>query len=389
MKRAAAVIVGVLALGGVGFVALGPAALEQALNVVRPHPPHPVSPEAARKHRGLIVADWHADSLLWHRDLLERSERGQVDLPRLIEGNVAIQMFTAVTKTPSSQNYERNDADGDSITALAVAQRWPVRTWSSLTERALFQAGRLHALAARAPDRLRVVRSSAELRRTLEARGGEGGPVAALLGLEGAHSLDGELANVDRLYAAGYRMIGLHHFFDNRLGGSLHGLSHAGLTEFGRSVVRKAEALEMIIDLAHSSPAVVDDVLAMATRPVVVSHTGLAGVCPTPRNIDDERMQRIAAAGGIVAVGYWDAAVCDISPAGVVKAIRYAIDLLGEDHVSLGSDYDGAVTTAFDTSELAALTHAMLEAGFSDAEIEKSMGGNAQRFLLSQLPSGD
>jgi microsomal dipeptidase-like Zn-dependent dipeptidase len=210
--------------------------------------------------------------------------------------------------------------------------------------------------------------------------------VIGLLGIEGAHALEGSLENLQSLYDAGYRMIALHHFFDNELGGSFHGVSRAGLTDFGRDVVRRLDELRIIIDVAHSAPAVVDDVLAQTSRPVVVSHTGLHGHCATARNLDDERLQRIAARGGLIGIGYWKGAVCDISPAGVVRALRYAIDLVGEDHVALGSDFDGSTSTLFDTSELAILTQTMLDAGFSDAEIEKLMGGNSVRFLREQLP---
>ena len=128
------------------------------------------------------------------------------------------------------------------------------------------------------------------------------------------------------------------------------------------------------------------DVLAVATRPVVVSHTGLRGTCETPRNLADAQMKRIADAGGIVAVGYWDAAVCDISPEGVVRSLRHAVDLLGVDHVALGSDFDGVTRTAFDTSELAVLTQHMLRSGFTREEIRKVMGENTARFLEAQLP---
>jgi microsomal dipeptidase-like Zn-dependent dipeptidase len=85
-------------------------------------------------------------------------------------------------------------------------------------------------------------------------------------------------------------------------------------------------------------------------------------------------------------IGYWDAAVCDVSPAGVVASIRYAIDLLGAEHVALGSDYDGATAVAFDTSELAVLTDAMLAARFREQEIRLVMGENVKRFLLEYLP---
>ena len=101
-----------------------------------------------------------------------------------------------------------------------------------------------------------------------------------------------------------------------------------------------------------------------------------------------EMMKRIAEAGGLVAVGCWDAAVCDVSPEGVVRTLRHAVDLLGVDHVALGSDYDGATWTSFDSSELAILTQTMLRSGFTREEIRKVMGQNTVRFLEAQLPGG-
>jgi microsomal dipeptidase-like Zn-dependent dipeptidase len=362
-----------LLLIGLGLVlALGPAAIERSQNRVVEHAHWQVSAEARERHAALTIVDWHSDSLLWNRDLLERSDQGHVDVPRLAEGNVAVQMFTAVTKSPEGQNYERNSADSDRITALTVIQLWPPATWSSLTERALYQARRLDdALEQRASAR----------------RSGAPPLVIGLLGLEGAHALEGSLENLQSLYNAGYRMVALHHFFDNELGGSFHGASREGLSDFGRAVVRRLDELRIIIDVAHSAPAVVDDVLAQTSRPVVVSHTGLHGHCATARNLDDARLRRIAAGGGLVGIGYWKGAICDVSPAGVVSALRYAIDLLGEDRVALGSDFDGSTSTLFDTSELAILTQTMRDAGFSDAEIEKVMGANSVRFLREQLPS--
>ena len=386
MKRWISIVLGLLGLSLAALLGFGPGGIERFAQGVVPHDPYPLSETARRQHAGLVVADWHADSLLWQRDLLRESSRGHVDFPRLARGNVAIQMFTVVTLVPRGINYHSNDASSDMLTWLAAVQRWPLRTWSSLLERALYQASRLEEFARRAPAQLRLVRSAADLRRVIAARErGPERPVAALLGIEGGHALEGELANLARLDAAGFRMLGLHHFFDNRLGGSLHGRSRAGLTPFGREVVRALEQRRIIVDVAHSSPRVVEDVLAIATRPIVLSHTGLTAVCPSPRNLPDALMQRIAAAGGIVAIGYWDA-VCDTSPAGVVASLRAAIDLLGEDHVALGSDFDGGTHTTFDTSELAVLTQTMQSAGFSEREIAKVMGGNSLRFLLAQLP---
>jgi len=368
--------------------ALLPGFIEDSANQVVPHAPYPIRPDAQRLHERLVVADWHADSLLWGRDLLERGDVGHVDLPRLAEGNVAIQVFDAVTKSPQGQNYDENSAEAfDMVTALAIANLWPVRTWTSLAERALLQAEALHAFAARAPERLVVVTTREDLEEVLSRRAaGERELVGGLLGIEGLHALDGELANIERLFDAGYRVMGLQHFFDNELGGSLHGQSGSGLSAFGREAVAKLAELGIVIDVAHSSPAVVDEVLALSKRPIVVSHTGVYGACQSARNLRDDQMRRIAEHGGVIAVGYWDGAICDVTPQGVVAAIRKAVDLFGEDHVSLGSDYDGGTTVLLDTSELAVLTQEMLDTGFTQQEIEKVMGGNAIRMLRAQLP---
>jgi len=391
VKIMAGIILLVLVLGVIAVLTIAPDLVEKSMNKVIAHEPYKISNDVLKIHEKLVIADWHSDSLLWNRDLLDRSDFGHMDIPRLQEGNVAIQMFTVVTKSPSGQNYDKNTADSDNITSLAIVQLWPPAAWTSLKERALYQASRLHRFAAKAPEQLRIVKNKNEMQQALAFREeviqkGEKPPVLGLIGLEGCHALEGRLENLDTLYDAGYRMIGLLHFFDNEVGGSLHGISSEGLTDFGREVVRKLDEKSMIIDLAHSSPAVVDGVLELTTRPVVISHTGVYGACKSARNISDKQMIQIAKKGGLIAIGYWDGAVCDISPDSIVKSLRYAIDLVGEDHVALGSDFDGSTTTTFDTSELAVLTQNMMDAGFSKNEITKIMGGNSVRFLLAHLP---
>ena len=366
---------------------LVPPAVERSMNSVKPHEPYTVSEEAQALHDTLLVADLHTDSLLWSRDLKVRSNYGHADLPRLRKGNVAIQVFPAVTKSPSGLNYESNVAESaDNITLLAIAQTWPPRTWSSLTERALYQAERLTQLEEQVPEQIRVIRTAKDLKVALTTRNSENRLVAALLATEGSHALGGKLANIQVLYDAGYRMMGLHHFFDNRLGGSLHGVTKEGLTDFGRAAVTIMEEMNIIVDVAHSSPAVVEDVLKSASRPVVLSHTGMQGMCDSPRNISDRLMEKIAAKGGLIGIGYWADAVCDDSPAGIAKMIVYATDIVGVDHVALGSDFDGAVTTAMDVSEISAITQALIDEGFSEDDIRKVMGENVREFLLKWLP---
>ena len=380
------IVLTVLVVGLLGFFILAPGIAERDMNVVVEHDPYPVTAEGAAFHDTLLIGDWHADTLLWKRDPLERSDRGHVDIPRLIEGNVTLQVFTAVTKSPSGQNYEENSAETfDNITLLAVGQLWPPRTWNSLLERALYQAERLRDAANKSGGHLRLIRTEKDLDAVLALRDAGEDVVGGVLGIEGAHPLEGEIANLDRLEAAGYRLIGLHHFFDNELGGSLHGVGDAGLTDFGRQVVKEVAARGMILDLAHSSPQVARDVIEMTDMPLVVSHTGIRSHCDTKRNYPDDLMQAIAATGGVIGIGYWEDVTCDDSPLGVARTIQAAIDLVGEDHVALGSDYDGTVTTGFDTAELAALTQAMLDIGLTEAQIRKVAGGNMVRVLRDRL----
>ncbi len=363
-----------------------PRLVDEQENKILNKPPYAASARALQLHKELTIADLHADSLLWGRDLLERSSYGQVDIPRLADGNVALQVFSLPTKSPHGLNIESNDDTTDDITALAVVERWPPRTWSSLTERALYQARRLHQFEAGSRGGFVTIESSAALSNYLERRRSNGRLVAGLLSIEGAHALDGKLENLDVLYRAGYRMMSPSHFFDNDIGGSAAGRQKTGLTDKGREWVRQMEARHMIIDLAHASGKTIDEVVALATRPLLVSHTGVRGTCDNNRNLSDEQIRAVAAKGGLIGIGYWDTATCGRDAGAIVKAMRYVSDRVGVEHVALGSDFDGAVTEPFDTTGLVEITDAMLAAGFSEDEIRMIMGGNVIQFLLANLP---
>jgi microsomal dipeptidase-like Zn-dependent dipeptidase len=379
-------LVAILLLGAAGFFFIAADQTDRRSNTVIPRRRPAVSEAARRLHQRLLVADLHADTLLWHRDLLRRSARGHVDVPRLLEGNIALQAFTVVTKTPRHLNIESNDDRSDDVTLLAMAQRWPPATWFSLKERAQYQARRLDTAAARSGGRLTVVRSRSDLAAYLARRRLERGITAGFLGLEGAHALEGDLWSVDDLFGAGFRMVGLVHFFDNEFGGSAHGVAKGGLTGKGRDLVRRLEQRRMLVDLAHASPRTIRDALAIATRPVVVSHTGVKGTCDNVRNLDDDALRGVARTGGIVGIGYWQTAVCGTDGRAVARAIRHAAGVAGIDHVGLGSDFDGAVAQPFDTTGLVEITDALLAEGFTEAQVEQVMGGNVFRLLSEALP---
>lgn len=379
-----------VALALLAVVALGvffwlPYQVGASYNRISGAPPGAPSTEARTLHSSLTVADLHADSLLWARDLDAKGDWGHVDLPRLREGNLALQTFSAVTKTPRGLNLHENPADSDMITALAMAQRWPPQTWGDLTERALYQARRLQALAE--TDRqFVVITSQLELADFIKWREREPNMVAGLLSLEGAHALEDDLGHLRTLYDAGYRMMAPTHFFDTFVSGSAHGVEKGGLTADGEAWVREMDRLSIIIDLAHASPQAMDDILALSSRPVVVSHTGVQGTCPGVRNLSDDYLRRIAATGGLIGIGFWEAAVCGNTVQDIVRAIRHAVDVVGVRHVALGSDFDGAVAVPFDASSMVMLTDGLLQAGFSAEDIRRIAGENLIDFLLQNLP---
>ena len=372
----------VLLLAIAGFFILGPGIAERGMNMVDGEPLPEITDEARALHASLTIVDLHSDTLMWARDPAERANRGHMDLPRLIDGNVALQVFSSVTKSPAGQNFDRNSADArDNITLLSIGQLQPVRTWFSLTERSLWHAGKMATMAEENPDALRMIRGHQDVDAVIGRRGGTGRPVGAIFSVEGLHNLEGDAANLQRLYDAGMRMAGLTHFFDNELAGSMHGEAKGGLTRFGREIVREMERMGIIVDIAHCSHRCVAEVLGMARRPVVSSHGGVQATCGTNRNLTDEEIRGVAATGGIIAIGYFDGAVCDTSPAAIVAAMRHVRELVGADYIALGSDFDGSVTTRFDTGQLVHITQALLTDGWSEEDIRKAMGLNALRVI--------
>ena len=375
-------LIGAAAIGFFGFL---PGYVEGSMNAVDGQPLIKVSDEAKALHKTLNIVDLHSDTLMWNRDLGKRAERGHMDLPRLQEGNVALQLFSSVTKTPKGQNYDGNGADTDNITSLTFAQLQPVKTWRSLVERSLYHASKRDHAVSGSDGKLQAVDKAQQIDALLAARQKDRSTVGAMLTIEGLHNLEGKAENLDRLYDAGFRMAGFTHFFDNELGGSMHGLKKGGLTPFGRDILRRMEAKGMIVDIAHLSHAGVAEVLAMAKRPVVSSHGGVQATCKVNRNLTDDEVRGVAKTGGIIGIGYWEGAICSTDPRAAAKAMKHVRDLVGIQHVALGSDYDGATTVRFDTSQLAQVTQALMDEGFTPDEIRAVMGENALRVIRAGL----
>lgn len=349
-------------------------------------PPYEASAEATKLHQTLTIIDLHADPLLWERDLLSRNNRGHVDLPRLQEGNVTLQVFGVVSGVPFPIGMENNKDSGDLITLLSSLQNWPEETYDSRLQRALYQAGKLEDRVMASNDAMQIILNRHDLENLIKKRQGGELVIGALLSLEGAHALEGNPENINILYDSGFRMLGLAHLFDNEMAGSTHGVERHGLTDKGRDMLKRALSLDMIIDLAHASPQTIDEVLEIVDQPVMASHGGVRGTCDTARNLSDRQIRGIAATGGVIGIGVYEYATCGKTMEDTVRAIQHVVNLVGIKSVALGSDFDGA-TTVVDATGLVLLTEALQKANFTANDIKAIMGENALRVLRKTLPA--
>jgi membrane dipeptidase len=213
------------------------------------------------------------------------------------------------------------------------------------------------------------------------------GTMSALLGIEGAHALEGDLANVEAFARRGVRYLGILHFSANEAGAPAYGRGSnpsQGLTPWGRELVLRCEASNVIVDLAHINKRGFLDACALATRPPIVSHTGVLGAFEHWRNIDDEQLRAVADKGGCVGVIFCPRFVGGDGLAPVVKHLQHIIDVVGEDATALGSDWDGFIVPTrplADPRGLPLLTDAMIQAGMSERTIGKVLRGNVMRVL--------
>jgi len=325
------------------------------------------TPEARAIHERFPAIDFHADSLMWSRwigyDLMARHDPplpraalgGHVDVPRLVEGGFGAQFFGVVP--PLFLHHGASAVVDEQIEAL---------------ERTLAQA----------KGRLVRVRTAADIR-AARAQGAMG----ALLGLEGAHGLEGNADRVEALARRGVRYLGLAHFSANEACYPAYGRGRRddeGLTPFGREVVRRCEAHDVIVDLAHINTKGFMEVCAMAEKPPIVSHTGVLGAFHHWRNIDDEQLRAVADRGGVVGVIFCPRFLGGDGLTPVVAHIKHILSVCGEDTPALGSDWDGFIVPTSelcDAAHLPLLTDALLEAGVAEETIGKILHGNAMRVL--------
>lgn len=365
-------------------------------------PPAELSAQAQALHSKLLVVDLQAATLMWRRDLIARGTSGHVDLARLTDGNVALQVFGVASRL----EWPGSDPPGDRfdlLTPLAIAQGWPIQAWHDAGARALHQAEDLRRILLTAGSRIIGVRTKADLDRLLLARtqareNGLPPPVGALLALRDTGALDGDPARLETFFEAGFRMAvppvsatlpRTAAAAADRPPGTAADARPGARSVYVQAARRWLEPMEqlgMVVDVQGLAPAELEAVLAAARRPIVASHAGLRGACDRPGNLDDAQARGIAGTGGLIAIAFTADAVCDATLDGIVRSIRYAVDLVGVEHVALGSDFDAARPTTIDAAGLAHLTQALAAAGFSDEDIIHIAGANAWQLMRSLLP---
>ncbi len=313
--------------------------------------------------------DLHADTLMWARwlgyDLHARHEAplwraafgGHVDVPRLRDGGIGAQVF--------------------SLVSLPI-----VRGVGGLARAIDEQIDVLDDAIRRRPADLRLVRTGREVEACRRD-----GAIGALLSIEGAHALEGDLDRVDSFARRGVRSIGLLHFTANEAGYPAYGRGRRdaeGLTPWGFDLVRRCEASGVLVDLAHINRRGFLDACAIATRPPIVSHTGVLGAFAHWRNIDDQQLRAVADLGGIVGVVFYPRYLGGDGLEPVVKHFLHILDVVGEDAPALGSDWDGFIVPTADLRDprgLPLLTDALLAAGLGERTLAKVLRENALRVL--------
>jgi len=260
---------------------------------------------------------------------------------------------------------------------------WPAEALKDEHTRAHWQIDQLERFCARAPDVAAIALSSSDL-----ARNEQAGRISAVLGIEGAHALLGDPANVERFHSRGVRFISLTHLMHNDAGGSSFPLARKrGLTGLGREIVAEMARLGMAVDLAHASRALVEDILAVKV-PVFCSHTGIGSVAGSWRNLSDEALHAIAERGGVVCVIFAIEYLGGWTMRQLARHVERAVAVAGEEHVGLGSDFDGTIhlpRPMRDASDLPLVTGALLEQGMARETVRKVLGANLRRFLETQI----
>ncbi len=326
-------------------------------------------PRVIAIHEQSVFADMHAHPSRFHRRNIEGITADEIDVYRHST------MDLVVANISSDMAYDGGYYNRDG-TEIKKGQYRP-------------SPGEVYALSA---DRLGRLQTTFDLGYAVQAetpadvlKAREQNQVAVLPALEGGDALEGEIENLRKMYEKGLRLIQLIHFRNNELGHTqTWPYSPGGLTEFGHEVVREANRLGLVIDLAHANNETLMDVLALSRHPVIFSHGGVREYTDHDRAVTDDQIRAIAQNGGIV--GIWPHGRHISTVTEMVDYIEHVIRIGGIDHVGIGSDLRGVsrYVEGFDEhANFHAIATELLKRGYSDEDVGKVMGGNFFRVWVT------
>lgn len=310
----------------------------------------------------MLIADAHCDTAL---SVLEAGadfyeNDFQLDLKRLYETRERLQFFAAFADPAAHRNNELS--------------------------KVLSLLDQVYAAERKYPEMLKVCLDANDIDSAVSS-----GKIAALLSIEGGECLNGELSVLRQLYRLGVRSMLLAWNHRNLLADGAEEEHGGGLSVFGRQVVSEMERLGMIVDVSHLCEASFYDVMSLATKPVIASHSNARAVCDNPRNLYDEQLLQIKSNGGVVGINFYTYFLNNTEKASIddiIRQVEHICSVTGEDHIGLGTDYDGIDTTPDGlegTQHLPALFDRLARLNYSDSFIEKFAGLNFMRVIRKIL----
>ena len=317
--------------------------------------------DVTKLHQDSIIFDGHCDTLLeilsGKRKFDERSKKGHIDLPRLREGGVTAQVFAIYLE----DQYLPAGAVKQTLRLLDVLYR---------------------ELDAH-PGEFTLATSAADIVAAKRV-----GKVAAVIGLEGAEALEGDLGALRMFYRLGVRLLTVAWSRRNQAADGVgEARTGGGLTSFGLQMVEECNKLGILLDISHLAPAGVRDVLEASSQPIIASHSNAYALCAHPRNLNDEQLLAVAKKGGVVCVVFVPSFITtDRKEASLEKLldhVDYIVRVAGIDHVGLGSDFDGfsppPPVGLEDVTHLPGITAGLVQRGYPETDVRKVLGENFMR----------
>lgn len=329
-------------------------------------------------HSRVLTLDTHCDTpMFFHEgvDFTKRDSRILVDLHKMTDGRQDATIMVAYLPQPKEgqefyENIKPNQAFPKGRTSITPA------TYAD----SIFDI--IESTVARVPDYIGIARTPADLYANKQM-----GKKSIMLGIENGLAIEHSLDKLKHFADRGIVYMTLCHNGDNDICDSARGCNtHNGVSEFGEQVIKEMNRLGIMVDMSHAGEKSFYDALEISEKPIVCSHSNSRILCDHPRNLTDDQLRAIAAKGGVVHTTFYHGFLQKTGEADIldgIKHLEHAIDIMGIDHVGIGTDFDGdgGVRGMRDASDIQQFTRQLLRRRYSESDIAKIWGGNWLRVM--------